>query len=130
MQKKNPIKLIMKIPPGLTSKAQSSDLSSNKSFKDHMRQQWTSKLMNDLREKGNAFRATAPSRDNVITWVKEAWSFLSNETIISGFVKANLIENVSLSEQVQETIELEGTDSLVQVLENFGLVDELDENFE
>ena len=65
---------IISIPLGLTSKFQPADLCWNKPFKGFMREQWTNKLINDLREKGVAFRATAPSRENIITWVKDDWN--------------------------------------------------------
>ena len=73
---------IMTIPPGLTSKAQPADISWNKPFKGVMRQKWTNKLIADLKENGENFLATAPSRDNVMSWINEAWSHLSKETII------------------------------------------------
>ncbi len=62
---------IMSIPPGLTSKAQPADLSWNKPFKGHMRQIWTAKLENDLKNMPN-FRATAPNREWLISWINKS----------------------------------------------------------
>jgi hypothetical protein len=118
---------IMTIPSGTTSKTQPADLSWNKPFKGYMRQQWTSKLIEDLKKNGENFRAVAPSRDNVMSWTKEAWNYLSKETIINGFVKAGMLENVSVShseQQPKETV----TDSLIQALENLSAVDSFEDD--
>ena len=114
---------IMSIPPGLTSKSQPADLSWNKPFKGYMRHQWTNKLIHDMKEKGDNFRATAPSREDVLNWVKESWNYLSKETIINGFVKANLIDNVANlpNDHIQILVE-QDIENLIEVLEKkFGV---------
>jgi hypothetical protein len=58
----------------------------------------------------------ASSRDCFITWVYDGWNYLSFETIINGVVKANLIQNVPISDQVQESFEFEGADCLFNLL--------------
>ncbi len=80
----------MMIPPGLTSSVQPADISWNKPFKGFLRSKWTGKLMEDMREMYQ-FRATAPGREQLLNWITEAWDFLSHDTIVSGFEKANMI---------------------------------------
>jgi len=67
---------ILTIPPGTTSKTQPADVSWNNPFKGYMRQQWIDRLK-DLKQKGEAFQPTAPSRDNILKWTKEAWGYLT-----------------------------------------------------
>jgi hypothetical protein len=51
------------------------------------------------------FRASAPTREKLLKWINEAWDYLSEETIVSGFVKANMIsKDVDLSEQTITTV--------------------------
>ena len=57
---------ILTIPPGTTSKTQPADVSWNKPFKGYMREQWTDRLIEELKQKGEAFQPTSPSRDNIL----------------------------------------------------------------
>jgi hypothetical protein len=91
----------MEIPPGLTSKAQPADVSWNKPFKTFMRNKWVEKLSSDLTD--GSFKAKAPTRIEMMNWVVDSWNNLSKTTIISGFEKANLIEESS--ESVAEAIQ-------------------------
>jgi len=112
---------IISIPPGLTSSAQPANISWNKPFKGFLRTKWTEKLMSDMKEM-QELRATAPIREQLLKWINEAWNYLSEETIVSGFVKANMIsKDVDLSEQtiptVSESQQLEQLNNALEGLE-------------
>jgi len=83
---------IMMIPPGLTSKAQPADVSWNKPFKVKMREYWTKKLVDDMKNMPT-FRASAPSRQELLAWILDGWDYLSQDTIKSGFVQALLVDS-------------------------------------
>ena len=51
------------------------------------------------------FRPTAPSRKDVISWRNEAWTALSKETIINGFVKAHWMQDPRPSSSVNQLVE-------------------------
>ena len=98
----------MFVPPGITSKAQPADLSWNKPFKTMMRQKWIDRLTQNLRtchSQKTQFRPTAPSRKDVLSWIDEAWTALSKETIINGFVKAHWMEDPRPSSSVNQLVE-------------------------
>jgi len=70
------------------------------------------------------FRATAPTREQLLKWINEAWNYLSKETIVSGFVKANMIsKDVDLSEQTIQTVsESQQLEQLNNALEGLEVV--------
>jgi hypothetical protein len=115
----------MSIPPGLTSAAQPADISWNKPFKGFLRNKWTEKLMNDMRADLGDFRATAPTRDQLLNWIAEAWDYLSEETIVSGFRKANVISETPSVNHVEQSVEIPAsvTDTLIGALANFDIED-------
>ena len=93
-----------------------------------MRQQWTDRLIEELKQKGEAFQPTAPSRDNILKWIKQAWSYLTKDTIINGFVKAGLIERtLDRPLEDQEVVE-QDTESLIGALERITTVDSFDDD--
>jgi len=105
---------IMMIPPGLTSKAQPADVSWNKPFK--MREYWTNKLVDDMRNM-STFKASAPSRQELLGWILNGWDFLSEDTIKSGFVKSLLVDSPEeLSPQISEEYFI--PDSMLDQFEN------------
>jgi hypothetical protein len=107
---------IMLIPPGLTSKAQPADVSWNKPFKVKMREYWTKKLVDDMKNIPT-FRASAPSRQELLAWILDGWDYLSQDTIKSGFVQALLVDSPEiLSPQIAEEVSI--PDSLINQLEN------------
>ena len=115
---------IMMIPPGLTSKAQPADVSWNKPFKVKMREYWTNKLVLDMKNM-STFRASAPSRQELLGWILNAWDYLSEDTIKSGFVKALLVDSpVILTPQIAEEHDI--PDSLLNGLENINIVNDIE----
>ena len=77
-------------------------------------------VMKEMQE----FRATAPTREQSLKWINEAWNYLSEETIVSGFVKANMIsKDVDLSEQTIQTVsESQQLEQLNNALEGLEVV--------
>lgn len=112
---------IMTVPAGCTSKCQPADVAWNKPFKGYMRQQWTDKLMADLRENREAFKAEQPTLDDVIGWINYAWSFLTKDTIINGFIKAGFVNNrTEVTEQVPTQPPI---NELISALERLNMVE-------
>ncbi len=108
----------MSIPPGLTSTSQPADISWNKPFKGFLRGKWTEKLMEDMRNMDD-FRATQASRKQLLEWISNAWDFLSEDTIVSGFQKANMISTPPV-DHVEQSVEIPDSvaNTLVEALEH------------
>ena len=68
------------------------------------------------------FKPTAPGRKDVIGWINEAWTDLSKETIINGFVKAKWLEDPrpssSVNQLVQRLFSLKVSEDLSKALNN------------
>jgi len=94
--------------------AQPADISWNKPFKGFLRGKWTEKLMEDMKTMYE-FRATAPDRGQLLRWINEAWDYLSPETIVSGFKKANMIEALPSTDHVEQSVDIPDsiTDAIV-----------------
>ena len=93
-----------------------------------MRQQWTDRLIEELKQKGEGFQPTAPSRDNILKWIKEAWSYLTKDTIINGFVKGGVIERtLDRPLEDQEVVE-QDTESLIRAVERISTVASFDDD--
>ena len=60
--------------------------------------------MEDMREMYQ-FRATAPGREKLLNWITESWDFLSHDTIVSGFEKANMISARIPANYVEQSAE-------------------------
>ena len=57
-----------------------------------MKQQWADRLIEELKQKGDAFCATASSPDHIMKWTKLAALMMmniQNKTIIKQFLKIN-----------------------------------------
>ncbi len=69
------------------------------------------------------FRATTRTRDQLINWIAEVWEYLSEETIISGFRKANVISATQLADHVEQSVEIQAsiTDTLIGALANLNI---------
>ena len=57
-----------------------------------MRELWTSKLQDDLKNV-STFKAIASNGEEILSWIIKGWNYLSKDTIINGFVKANIINS-------------------------------------
>ncbi len=81
--------------------------------------------MNDMRADLRDFRATGPTRDQLLNWIAEAWDYLSEETIVSGFRKANVISETPSVNHVEQSVEIPAsvTDTLIGALANFDIED-------
>ena len=80
-----------------------------------------------VKKRGEAFHLTSPSRANILKWTKEAWSYLTKETIINGFVNAGCIERtLDTPLEDQEVVEPD-TESLIIALEKITTVDSFDD---
>ena len=93
------------IPGGLTKKLQPLDISVNRSFKCHLRQQWENWMLN------NAVHTFTPggkmrhaSLVEVCQWVITSWEAVTAECIQNGFRKA-LNENEDEESEENENIE-------------------------
>jgi hypothetical protein len=71
------------------------------------------------------FRATAPDRGMLLRWINEAWEYLSHETIVSGFKKANMIEALPSADHVEQSVDIPNsvTESLIGALGMCTVVD-------
>ncbi|KAG3024751.1 hypothetical protein PC120_g6910 [Phytophthora cactorum] len=78
---------LLKVPGGQTSVCQPADISWNRPLKQRLRRQWIKRLSTQLsRVDGDGTqRVTAPTREEVVRWVVEAWDDLSTTTISNGF---------------------------------------------
>ena len=81
--------------------------------------------MYDMRANLGDFRATAQTRDQLLNWIAEAWDYLSEETIVSGFRKANVISETPSVNHVEQSVEIPAsvTDTLIGALANFDVED-------
>jgi transposase-like protein len=99
------------IPGGLTKVLQPLDISVNKCFKAELRRIWEEWMTNGEKSYTKTGRMRRASYETVCGWIKDAWSSVPDTTVISGFVKAGIID-VPLPED-NETIPLaESTDEL------------------
>ncbi len=86
------------IPGGLTKVLQPLDLTTNKSFKGHVRKHWETWMASEnhsYTKNGNMKRA---SYEEVARWVSQAWREVSPDTIKSGFSQAEIISNFSIEQ--------------------------------
>ena len=82
--------------------------------------------MDDMRAYFGDFRMTAPTRDQLLNWIAEAWDYISEETIVSGFRKANVISATASADHVEQSVEIPASvsDTLISVLRNNLVLDE------
>lgn len=80
------------IPGGLTKILQPLDISVNKCFKTEMRKMWESWMSTGEKSFTNTGRIRRASYQTVCQWVKDAWMAVPPSAIISGFVKAEIVD--------------------------------------
>ncbi|EGZ27920.1 hypothetical protein PHYSODRAFT_399955, partial [Phytophthora sojae] len=107
---------LMKVLPGYTYVCQPADVAWNRPLKEHLRNQWVQFLLAQVRSSSReaAFKMTAPSRSDVIAWIKSAWTSLTTATIIGGFKKARLVE---LQEQEEQATPEPNWSALISLLQ-------------
>jgi transposase-like protein len=81
------------IPGGLTKVLQPLDLTVNKSFKGHVRNQWESWMAKENHEYTKGGKMKRASYEEVAKWVSQAWAKVSTQTVESGFSQAGIISD-------------------------------------
>jgi hypothetical protein len=74
---------LLKVPPGYTYVCQPADVAWNQPFKARS-------AMNGSNFLWHKFKMSPPTRTELVTWIKDAWSALSSTTIKAGFRKAKI----------------------------------------
>ncbi|KAJ0391106.1 hypothetical protein P43SY_010988 [Pythium insidiosum] len=92
---------LVKVPPKYTYVCQPADISWNKPFKDALRGAWLASLRQQVRDHhpSKPFQLKPPSRTELVEWIASAWKGLKPTTIISGFVRAGLVDDVNAVEE-------------------------------
>lgn len=80
------------IPGGLTKILQPLDISVNKCFKTEMRKLWEAWMSDGEKSYTATGRMRRASYQIVCQWVKDAWSAVPPSIIISGFIKAEIVD--------------------------------------
>lgn len=80
------------IPGGLTKKLQPLDISVNRSFKNHIRDQWEKWMCSGLKDYTKSGHLKKASLPEVCRWIVAAWDSVSVQTVKSGFRKPGLIQ--------------------------------------
>ena len=78
------------IPGGLTKKVQPLDLSSNKPFKDNMKNHWDAWMKEGVHEFTKSKKMKRASYSTVCHWIVQSWKNVSEETIKNGFKKSKI----------------------------------------
>jgi hypothetical protein len=68
------------------------DISVNKTFKAELRKLWESWMCHREKSFTNTSRMRRASYQIVVQWVKDAWNTIPDRIIISGFIKAEILD--------------------------------------
>lgn len=86
------------IPGGCTSKLQPADVSWNKPFKERVAELYDEWLFSGPVEKTKSGNRRAPSKQLMLTWIKQAWDSISPELIRKSFKKCGISNSLDGSE--------------------------------
>ena len=81
------------IPGGTTKYLQPLDISVNRPFKVHIREEWEKWMSEGEKSFTKTGRMRKATFAQVSTWVKTAWDKVKITTIVNGFVKAELLRS-------------------------------------
>lgn len=97
------------IPGGLTKKIQPLDLTVNKCFKEEIRRNWENWMTSGLHDYTKSGHMKRASYSEVSKWVDNAWKSIKKKTIISGFRKAEILQETDISDSSDD-----GSDSAAE----------------
>lgn len=86
------------IPGGMTSKLQVLDVAVNKLFKDNLRKQYNAWLLGGDHPLTPTGKIKKPSIVTIAEWIKTSWEKIPSETIIKGFKRCCITNNLDGSE--------------------------------
>ena len=78
------------IPGGLTSLVQPLDVAVNKPMKDNMKKLWSTWMESGKGDYNNQGKRKPPTKEQVTTWVGEAWDDIDPEIITNGFLRCGI----------------------------------------
>jgi hypothetical protein len=86
------------IPGGMTSQLQVLDVVVNKPFKDHLKRQYSNWLHSADHTYTPTRRMNKPVASVLCEWVLEAWNAISSDSIVHGFKKCCISNNLDGNE--------------------------------
>jgi hypothetical protein len=86
------------IPRGMTSQLQVLDVVVNKPFKDHLKRQYSNWLHSADQTYNPTGRMKKPTVSVLCEWVLESWNAISSDSIIHGFKKCCISNNLDGTE--------------------------------
>ncbi|RHY02734.1 hypothetical protein DYB25_011496 [Aphanomyces astaci] len=127
--------VLARVPPTFTWMCQPADVAWMKPIKATMRRQWVAFLRTQIQLNGGGggktFHLGTPERWDLVEWISEAWDTLPATTIISGFVKCQIID--AACEETNLGVDAHDdavADHLLEDILELGDVEVLDTNLE
>ena len=99
------------IPGGTTKYLQPLDISVNRPFKIHIREEWEKWMSEGEKSFTKTGRMRKATFAQVTAWVKNAWNKVKIQTIVNGFVKAELIRPPTMDAPRDDPSQVQGTSS-------------------